>query len=118
MVPTIYTCREGEAHVTEWSSNERSPGGIEEEDPSQRESDTGSGLELLMDTGEMELDGDLSDSEGETWPTDESNSSGNESGQFEHGEDGEDCEEMSSDDDDEVDDITENVESDEDTDDE
>ena len=32
----------------------------------------------------MELDGDLSDSEGETWPTDGSNSSGNESGQFEH----------------------------------
>ena len=72
------------AHVTEWRSNERSPGGIEEEDPNQRESDTGSGIELLMDTGEMELDGDLSDSEGETWPTDESNPSGNESGQFEH----------------------------------
>ena len=65
-LPTMYTCREGKAHVTEWRSNERSPGGIEEEDPSQRESDTGSGLELLMDTGEMELDGDLSDSEGET----------------------------------------------------
>ena len=48
----------------------------------------------------MELDGDLSDSEGETWPTDKTNSSGNESGQFEHGEDGADCEEMSSDDDD------------------
>ena len=28
------------AHVTEWRSNERSPGGIEEQDPNQRESDT------------------------------------------------------------------------------
>ena len=112
----MYTCREGEAHVTELRSNEWSPGGIEEVDLSRGESDTGSGLDLFMDAGEMELDGDPGDSEEETWPTDENNSSGNESGQFEHGEDGE---EMSSDeDDDQVDDITEEVESDEDTDDE
>ena len=69
---------------------------------------------LIMNTGEMELDGDLEDSEKETWPTDERISSENESGQFIHGEDGE---EMSNNGD-QVDDVTTEVESDEDTDDE